>query len=46
MWRYYLLSAAGSFRARHVQLWQVLFSPAGVEGLFRVQRTLKEKRHD
>ncbi|MBM3422565.1 MAG: cyclopropane fatty acyl phospholipid synthase [Chlorobi bacterium] len=46
MWRYYLLSAAGSFRARHVQLWQVLFSPAGVEGLFRVQRTLKEKHHD
>jgi len=46
MWRYYLLSAAGSFRARHVQLWQVLFSPAGVEGLFRVQRTLKEKKRN
>ncbi|MBM3163700.1 MAG: cyclopropane fatty acyl phospholipid synthase [Chlorobi bacterium] len=38
MWRYYLLSAAGSFRARHVQLWQVLFSGNGVEGVFRVPR--------
>ena len=38
MWRYYLLSAAGSFRARHVQLWQILFSAAGIEGIFRVPR--------
>jgi cyclopropane-fatty-acyl-phospholipid synthase len=42
MWRYYLLSAAGSFRARHVQLWQVLFSPSGVEGMFRVPRILPD----
>jgi cyclopropane-fatty-acyl-phospholipid synthase len=27
MWRYYLLNSAGSFRARHIQLWQLVFSP-------------------
>jgi cyclopropane-fatty-acyl-phospholipid synthase len=32
MWRYYLLSCAGSFRARRNQLWQVVFSPRGVPG--------------
>ena len=26
MWTYYLLSCAGSFRARHNQLWQIVFS--------------------
>lgn len=34
MWRYYLLSCAGAFRARHIQLWQWMFSdrlPGGVE---------------
>jgi cyclopropane-fatty-acyl-phospholipid synthase len=25
MWNYYLLSAAGGFRARHIQLWQIVF---------------------
>ena len=38
MWRYYLLSAAGSFRARHVQLWQLLYSRNGIEGTFTVPR--------
>jgi len=32
MWRYYLLSCAGAFRARDIQLWQVLFSRAGIVG--------------
>lgn len=32
MWRYYLLSSAGSFRARHNQLFQVVLSPRGVRG--------------
>lgn len=32
MWRYYLLTFAGTFRARHVQLWQVVLSPHGVRG--------------
>lgn len=29
MWRYYLLSSAGSFRARNIQLWQLVFTRAG-----------------
>jgi len=32
MWKYYLLSCAGSFRARNNQLWQVVFSKNGVPG--------------
>ena len=32
MWRYYLLSCAGSFRARTNQLWQIVFSISGVKG--------------
>lgn len=30
MWNYYLLSCAGAFRARNIQLWQVVFSKEGV----------------
>lgn len=26
MWKYYLHSSAGGFRARHIQLWQIVFS--------------------
>jgi cyclopropane-fatty-acyl-phospholipid synthase len=29
MWKYYLLSSAGGFRARHTQLWQVVFTRQG-----------------
>lgn len=29
MWSYYLLSSAGSFRARYIQLWQIVFSKMG-----------------
>jgi cyclopropane-fatty-acyl-phospholipid synthase len=32
MWTYYLLSCAGSFRARKIQLWQLVLSPEGVPG--------------
>lgn len=32
MWKYYLLSCAGAFRARSLQLWQMVFSPSGVKG--------------
>lgn len=32
MWKYYLLSCAGSFRSRKTQLWQIVFSKNGVEG--------------
>lgn len=35
MWTYYLLSCAGSFRARHIQLWQVVLSKGGVEGGYK-----------
>lgn len=35
MWRYYLLSCAGTFRARDNQLWQVVLSPRGVPGGYR-----------
>jgi cyclopropane-fatty-acyl-phospholipid synthase len=30
MWRYYLLSCAGAFRARDIQLWQWVLSKGGV----------------
>jgi cyclopropane-fatty-acyl-phospholipid synthase len=32
MWTYYLLSCAGSFRARRNQLWQIVFSKRGIRG--------------
>ena len=32
MWKYYLLSCAGAFRARNVHLWQIVLSPRGVPG--------------
>lgn len=32
MWKYYLLSMAGIFRARQAQLWQVVLSKKGVPG--------------
>lgn len=32
MWRYYLLTNAGMFRARRLQLWQLVFSAKGVAG--------------
>lgn len=38
MWRYYLLSCAGSFRARKNQLWQIVYSPRGVLGGYRAPR--------
>jgi cyclopropane-fatty-acyl-phospholipid synthase len=38
MWRYFLLSSAGSFRARHNQVWQVVLSPTGVRGGYRAPR--------
>ncbi len=32
MWKYYLLSCAGAFRARDTQLWQVVLSKNGIKG--------------
>ncbi len=34
-WRYFLLSAAGAFRARRNLLWQLVLSPRGVAGGYR-----------
>jgi cyclopropane-fatty-acyl-phospholipid synthase len=35
MWRYYLLSCAGMFRARYLQLWQVVLARDGVPAGYR-----------
>ena len=35
MWRYYLLSSAGAFRARDIQLWQWVLSRPGRPGVYR-----------
>lgn len=32
MWKYYLLSCAGTFRSRCLQVWQIVFSKRGVPG--------------
>jgi cyclopropane-fatty-acyl-phospholipid synthase len=32
MWRYYLAGSMASFRARRIQLWQIVLSPEGVPG--------------
>lgn len=38
MWRYYLLTCAGSFRARKNQLWQIVLSKGGVPGGYQAPR--------
>jgi cyclopropane-fatty-acyl-phospholipid synthase len=38
MWSCYLLTCAGSFRARRNQLWQVVFSAPGREGVYAAIR--------
>jgi cyclopropane-fatty-acyl-phospholipid synthase len=38
MWRFYLLSCAGLFRAREAQLWQVVLSKKGVPGGYQTVR--------
>ncbi|MEX0686487.1 MAG: cyclopropane fatty acyl phospholipid synthase [Balneolales bacterium] len=35
MWKYYLLTSAGSFRARRIQLWQILFTKTGLPGGYK-----------
>ncbi len=34
MWNYYLLSSAGAFRARDMQLWQIVLAKKGVPGCY------------
>ena len=38
MWKYYLLSCAGAFRARGNQLWQIVLSPNGIIGGYNSTR--------
>jgi cyclopropane-fatty-acyl-phospholipid synthase len=38
MWVYYLLSCAGGFRARSLQLWQIVFSKGGINGVYQAPR--------
>ncbi|WP_147651237.1 cyclopropane fatty acyl phospholipid synthase [Vulcaniibacterium gelatinicum] len=38
MWRFYLAGAMASFRARRIQLWQVVLSPRGVPGGYLAPR--------
>jgi cyclopropane-fatty-acyl-phospholipid synthase len=38
MWRYYLLACAGAFRARNLQLWQIVLSKGGVADGYRSLR--------
>ncbi|MBC8950534.1 MULTISPECIES: cyclopropane fatty acyl phospholipid synthase [Xenorhabdus] len=38
MFSYYLNACAGAFRARDIQLWQIVFSPRGIEKGLRVPR--------
>lgn len=42
MWNFYLLSSAGAFRARHIQLWQIVLSKNGVPGGYRSIRRLSQ----
>jgi len=34
MFRYYFNSFAGAFKARHIQLWQIVFSNNGTKGVY------------
>lgn len=38
MWRFYLSGSMASFRARRIQLWQLVLSPRGVRGGYAEQR--------
>jgi len=38
MWRYYLLSLAGAFRARTIHLWQIVMSKRGLLGGYQSVR--------
>ncbi len=38
MWKYYLLSCAGAFRSRHIELWQIVLSKHGVAGGYQSVR--------
>lgn len=43
MWRYYLLSLAGGFRARNMQVWQVVLSPEGLLRGYPYQHPIRKE---
>ncbi|MEZ0472949.1 cyclopropane fatty acyl phospholipid synthase [Luteimonas salinilitoris] len=45
MWRYYLLSCAGAFRARDLQLWQWVLSKDGVRGGYQRPEGASDTAH-
>ena len=45
MWKYYLLSCAGAFRSRKIQLWQIALSKNGLkEGFSTLRREASSKK--
>lgn len=38
IWKYYLCCSAGSFKARNIQLWQIVFSKKGILGGYQAVR--------
>ncbi len=38
MWKYYLLSCAGTFRSRKIQLWQIVFSKGDLKDVYKSLR--------
>jgi len=42
MWSFYLLYCAGAFRARYLQLWQLVLSKGGVSGGYRIRELNKQ----
>jgi len=38
MWHFWLMASAANFRARKIQLWQIVLSPKGVAGGYRAVR--------
>jgi cyclopropane-fatty-acyl-phospholipid synthase len=46
MWKYYLLSCAGSFRSRYCHVWQMLLSPNGIPGGYEsIRESVYKMRH-
>ena len=42
MWRFFLLTSAGAFRSRQIQLWQLVLSPRGVRAGYSAPRSPRE----
>jgi len=46
MWKYFLLSCAGSFRARKNQVWQLVLSPHGIPGGYKFRRQVETSSYN